>query len=285
MKNTPLVTVIIPSYNHQQYVEQTIFSVINQTYKNIELIVIDDGSKDDSVEIIAKLARQYDFRFISKKNEGLTKTLNQALDLARGDYFAPFGSDDIMLLDRIEKQVRFMEMNPDFAISGGNMVRIEQDGTPRKKQKFYPERELCFDEIFENRVKGAPAPTLMYRIEQLKAIGGYDESINLEDFYTMLMVTSKGEKVGIMRDILALYRSHPTNTYKNYPFMVDNILKIFDLFSDRPNYQKTRSRFLNGMINRVSKKNKKYAIELLKQVPLKYYNRKTVNGILKIVFC
>jgi alpha-1,3-rhamnosyltransferase len=164
------------------------------------------------------------------------------------------------------------------------MIRIEQDGSPRRNQKFYPERILTFDDIFENRVKGPPAPTLMYIAEELRGIGGYREDILLEDFYTILAITSKGKKIGVMHDILAFYRSHPSNTYKNYSYMADNILKTYAIFADRPNYNKAISRYLNGMIKRVSISDKRLAIELLKKVPLQFYNRKTISGIFRIIF-
>ncbi len=284
MNTTTLVTVVIPSYNHRPYIEQAILSVLNQTYANIELIVIDDGSTDNSVDLIRALSVKHRFRFIEKGHEGLTKTLNIALCMARGEYFVPLSSDDMMLLDRIEKQVQFMQKYPALAVSAGNMIRIEPDGRPRRIQKFYPERVLTFDDIFENRVKGPPAPTLMYVTDELRGIGGYREDILLEDFYTILAITAKGKKIGVMHDILAFYRSHPSNTYKNYSYMADNILKTYALFADRPNYDKAVSRYLNGMIKRVSRSDKRLAIKLLKKVPLRFYNRKTVSGIFRIIF-
>lgn len=93
----PLVTVIIASYNHGRYIEESILSVLTQTYKNIELLVIDDGSSDDSVERINALQAQHDFDFRVQQNQGLTNTLNGAIARSKGSLIVPFGSDDIML--------------------------------------------------------------------------------------------------------------------------------------------------------------------------------------------
>ena len=89
-----LVTVIIASYNHGPYIEESILSVLNQSYKNIELLVVDDGSKDDSVERISALQAQYGFDFRVQQNQGLTNTLNGAIARSKGSLIVPFGSDE-----------------------------------------------------------------------------------------------------------------------------------------------------------------------------------------------
>ena len=86
-ENIPLVSVVVPCYNHEKYVKETIESIVNQTYKNIELIVIDDGSKDNSVKVIQELADKYGFTFIHRPNKGLSATLNEGIRLSKGKYF------------------------------------------------------------------------------------------------------------------------------------------------------------------------------------------------------
>ena len=108
-KILPLVSVIVPCYNHEKYVEETIESIVNQTYENIELIVIDDGSKDASPQIIEELSKKYNFKFIHRSNKGLSATLNEGIRLSQGKYISVCASDDKLKLDKIEKQVKFME--------------------------------------------------------------------------------------------------------------------------------------------------------------------------------
>lgn len=100
----PLVTIVIPSYNHSKYVINSIQSIIDQDYDNIELLVIDDGSTDNSVEVISNFIecnkisdRFYRFKFIHRENKGLCATLNEGLKWSNGLYFSPFASDDIAL--------------------------------------------------------------------------------------------------------------------------------------------------------------------------------------------
>lgn len=170
----PLVTVVIASYNHAPYVEASIRSVIQQTYHNIELLVVDDGSSDDSVERIRRLQEKFGFDFRAQKNIGLTRTLNEAIARARGEYFVPFGSDDIMMPNRIELQVAYMADKPEVGICAGNMELMRADGTlyPESKQnREIPFRRLDFEDVLLQRKPFPPAPTLFFRKEALVKVG------------------------------------------------------------------------------------------------------------------
>ena len=135
-QENPLVSVIISSYNHAEFIEESILSVLAQSYPNIELLVVDDGSKDDSVSRIRKLQERYGFDFIAQPNQGLSKTLNQSITRARGNLIAPFGSDDVMLPERIAIQVEYLKDKPEVGICAGNIQEINADnstvGKPRE---------------------------------------------------------------------------------------------------------------------------------------------------------
>lgn len=127
----PLVSVLMPVYNAEKYLREAIDSILNQTYRNFEFIIINDGSTDNSADIV----RSYDDARIvfvdNKKNQGLVTVLNQGLDMARGEYIARMDSDDISLPTRFAKQVMFMEKHPDVGVLGtffhifGGIDRIE----------------------------------------------------------------------------------------------------------------------------------------------------------------
>ena len=111
--NQPLVSVVIACYNHERFVQDSIQSVIDQTYQNIELIIIDDGSKDGSVKKIQEMIptckeRFFRFEFRYRPNKGLSATLNEALVWCQGEYYSPIASDDMMLPQKIEKQINFL---------------------------------------------------------------------------------------------------------------------------------------------------------------------------------
>ena len=110
MDNNILVSVILPVYNAQKYLEEAIESIINQTYTNFEFIIIDDGSGDNSLNIINKYQKQ-DSRIlvITRENKGLVYTLNEGINQAKGKYIARMDADDISLSNRFEKQIELLE--------------------------------------------------------------------------------------------------------------------------------------------------------------------------------
>lgn len=284
----PLVTVIISSYNHAQYIEETIKSVINQTYQHIELLVIDDGSTDNSVDLLTTLQKEFGFDLLIQENKGLSRTLNEAIDRAKGEYIIPFGSDDIMLPERITTQIAYITDKPEVGICAGNMDLIDSNSQllPEEKQKHrhIPFRRLDFNDVFLDRKPGAMAATLMFRKEALQKVGGFDPTIRLEDLYIMLAITHAGYFMDVLPDVISLYRQHPTNTYKNLPFMFENSCKTYERFKDSPHYEEVLMKMCNSMFLKSASRNKELAKRIFKQIPYKYWNKKTVRGLLRLWF-
>lgn len=281
--DSPLVSVVIASYNHAPYIEASIESVLAQTYRNIELLVIDDGSKDDSVERIRRLQESHGFDFRVQKNQGLSRTLNEAIARANGGLIAPFGSDDIMLPERIEKQVAYLQGKPEVGICAGNIQEVDEHGDFRHPPKALPLRRLDFEDVFLDRKPGAPAPTLLFRREALDKVGGFDPHIRLEDLLIELKITRAGYCLDILPDVLAYYRVHATNTYKNYRFMVDNVLKTYGQFADHPAYAEVCARFHNSMLLKCGRTDRALAGELLRGLPMRFWNGKTLRGLWRML--
>lgn len=278
----PLVSVIIASYNHGPYIEASIASVLAQTYDNIELLVVDDGSSDDSVERIQRLQRLHGFDFRVQKNQGLSRTLNETVARARGELITPFGSDDVMLPQRLALQVAYLQGKPEVGICAGNIEEIDAAGNSRGAPRALQLRRLDFDDVFLNRKAGAPAPTLMFRREALAKVGGFDPQIRLEDLYIQLKITRAGYFVDILGEVLAQYRVHGSNTYKNYRFMVDNVLRTYAQFSDHPAYQQVCNSFRSSMLLKCARQDKSLARELLAELPLRSWDRKTLRGLWRL---
>lgn len=280
----PLVTVVIVCYKHASYVKQSIMSVLEQSYSSIELIVVDDESPDDSPLLIKELAVQYKFKTIFQKNSGLTAALNKSIELAAGKYFVYLAADDNMYLDRLEKQVTFMECNPQYAVCAGNAVIINENGDIIKKQDFHPARELTFNDIFMHSKAGIRAPTAMIKTDILREVGGYDPTIALEDIYMWLKITSKGYVLYVMDDVLTYYRKHSSNQSKNIVFMADCMTAIYADYQSHPAYRTVMNTLLINLFFKAAKRRYPNAMVVLKRVPWQHYNFKVLLGLCYYAF-
>ncbi|SDI89897.1 alpha-1,3-rhamnosyltransferase [Pseudomonas flavescens] len=282
----PLVSVLISSYNHADFIEASIRSVYAQDYPDIELLVVDDGSCDDSVAKIQRLQEELGFNFQVQANKGLCTTLNEMIARSAGRYIAPLGSDDVMLPERLSLQVAFMEQHPETGICAGGIVLIDGEGQPLpgNRQRHRPARRLDFDDLFMDRKPGPPAPTLLFRRDALDKVGGFDPSIRIEDYYVELRIAHAGYFIDILEEPLALYRVHASNTYKNRRLMIETELAIYKRFDDHPGYDATRLRYLNAMFAKVASEDRVLAGELLAQIPWRARNLKTLKGLWRYCF-
>jgi alpha-1,3-rhamnosyltransferase len=237
-KSEPLVSVVIPCYNHEKYVQDTIKSVLNQSYRNIELIIIDDGSKDSSVEKIQQMLEECKnrfsrFEFRSRPNKGLSATLNEAIEWSRGKYFSAIASDDLMLENKTSTQVKVLEENDQVVALFGSVNYINENNIVQNIHTL-DEKEYPFDKIILNECQFY-APTQMLKMATLRKIGGYNEEIRVEDWYMWLKMAEKG-KVLCITDKLAIYRIHSANTTRNSKFIFEENLKTLNLYKEHKLY-------------------------------------------------
>lgn len=235
---SPVVTVIIPSFNHAQFIKETILSVINQDYKKIELLIIDDGSSDASVEVIQRLSELCHARFVRfetryRENKGLCATLNEALDWSRGKYFAPIASDDVLLQHKTSFLVEKLETTNHNAAFG---VMREIGAIVNNKMKLNRVLTHTFSDLMRH-INMPNAPGAMILTSKLKEIGGYPENIKIEDWYMWLKLTEKGEVLRTYPEEVALYRRHEDNTSSKLWLMHTNRVKVLSFFSDSKDYK------------------------------------------------
>lgn len=278
----PLVSVIVACYNHQDYIEECLLSILNQTYRNIELIVIDDGSKDNSHNIIENLREKYDFYYQTQNNVGLSRTLNKALGVARGKYVSCIGSDDVALRDKTAIQVDFLESRTDISVCGGNVISIDSQGMELPRQKYPPYRELDFDDVFMGLKPGIAAPTVMFRKEVLDKEGGYDPDIPVEDMYMWLKLTSRGYRIAGLDRVLLRYRKHGANTYKNYEYMVDAMLKTYSAYKWHDRYEVVVNQMLISYFLAAAKNDRHAAMNIFRRIQPRYYSAKVVRGLFHV---
>ncbi len=135
---TPRVTVFIPVYNREKYVGEAIESILDQTFSDFEILLIDDGSTDDSVEIIRSYSDPRIRLTSNKRNFGIPATRNKGVELARGQYIAMLDSDDRAYPNRLEKQVEFLDNHPEYAQVGSWCRMMDAQGHPLKRIKRQP---------------------------------------------------------------------------------------------------------------------------------------------------
>jgi glycosyltransferase involved in cell wall biosynthesis len=201
MQNQPLVSVITPAYNAEKYIESTINSVIQQKYKNWEMIIIDDCSKDNTYEIIKKCARE-DSRIKIEKNErnlGVSDTRNKGINLAKGKYISFLDADDLWHKDKLEKQIKFMEKN-NISLCYTGYIKINADGTIRGEIKV-PEK-LNYKELLKNCLIGFLTAT--YNRDSLREF--YFKKTKAEDYIFWLEIMKKLDFAYGIPEPLAYYR-------------------------------------------------------------------------------
>ena len=239
-KKSPLVSIVIPCYNHEAFVQESIQSVIDQTYKNIELIIIDDGSKDSSIVKIEEMLEQCRdrftrFEFRHRPNIGLSATLNEALKWCQGEYYAAIASDDIILPKKTEIQVKFLNKHKKVVAVFGGIQIIDSNNqvisTKLGKNKSYP-----FNKIIMHKFDLA-ALTQMIRLESIKNVGGYNDNMLIEDWYMWLKLSEIG-KIYHIKKLLASYRVHDNNFSKDFSKMHDGRVEVLSYFKHSKWYKK-----------------------------------------------
>jgi GT2 family glycosyltransferase len=196
----------MPAYNAQKFIEFAVSSVLEQTYKNIELIIVDDGSVDSTKAIIDRLSKS-DKRIcllLNKKNIGIAASLNKAIDCSKGEYIARLDSDDICMPTRIAKQIEFMERHKNVSICGSWAIAIDEKG--RKIFNMYSPIGLL---LKYNYWKPSPfiSSSVMVRRSLLKK-SNFDENFRISEDYDLwvrILNTHKG--YNISRPLIK-YRIH-----------------------------------------------------------------------------
>lgn len=206
----PLVSVIMPAYNAESYIEESILSLIHQTYQNWELIIVNDGSTDQTVEIARSfLKKDNRLRLINNEtNEGLIVTRNKGLESAKGKYIANLDSDDIALPNRLKKQVAFLEKHQEYVLLGAGCIHIDKEGKKLAEvERNIPNTHLKSLLLFSNYFINS---TVMFRTEEVKKVTYQKGFAPAEDYELFSQIGKYGE-IGNLPEPLVKYRIHDHN--------------------------------------------------------------------------
>lgn len=209
----PLVSVVIPVLNAELYIEEAIRSVLDQTYKNIELTVVDDGSNDDTLAVVRSTFESYPHRsinLISRENRGMCRSLNEGLAISSGKYFAYVGADDVWAPRKIELQVAELERTGHAAaFSDCFVINAAGDIQNRFGEGFDYHGGQIYEDLLWCRFQPC-SPTNLFRREVIDAIGNFNEEHIWEDRDMWLRI-AKDNKVAYLDEPLASYRVHGKN--------------------------------------------------------------------------
>lgn len=246
MNDKSLVSIIIPSFNHQAYIGQAINSVIAQTYQNIELIVIDDGSSDESLSVIHRLEDRCRKRFrrftlITRENKGLSATLNEGLEWCKGEYVACLASDDMLYPNKTAVEIEHLRRS-ESAVAVFSGITVLHDNSGYKRSIVKSVASYTFKDILFHK-HHLPAPTQMLRMSAVRMTGGFSEDTPIEDWDMWLKLTKDGARIDYIKETLAVYRIHGTNTSRNAAKMADARRKIIKKYRvDKLLYMEALSR-------------------------------------------
>lgn len=302
-KKNPLVSIAIPSYNHAQFVQETIQSVIDQDYENIELIIIDDGSEDKSVEAIKEMIPFCNQRFTRfelrcRPNKGLPVTLNECLEWANGKFFSPIASDDILLSNKISNLLSAWNNDESLGVIFGDAEFIGKDSekieldiySPFQTYNLKTNRFLLYYTAFnfdykdknkfgsyESVLSGnyLPAMSCIILKSLLVNSGGWNPECVVED-WQMWLELSKKTQFFLVDCIVSKYRLHGNNSVD---FMREKlILNTYSLLKEQKNYA------LSNNFKQTYYKNLAKAVYALRIISFKFFLKEVILNLKSLTF-
>lgn len=237
----PLVSVITPAYNCEQYIEESIGSIFSQKFKNFELIIVNDGSTDNTAKIVSDLFQKAPdwlserFVFIDRQtNHGCFKTRTEAIKLSDGKYIAIHDADDISLSNRLEKQYIYLKNWPEIWCVGSVAITIDENGKKTGIWDYPPEKHEMIIKSIQGCKNPIIDPSTMFRRDVFLKIGGYslrDDRILVDDMDLWLRSILKGYKIYNFQKPLIKYRiNQEGNTLKHKKKMIKQHMIVWREF-------------------------------------------------------
>jgi glycosyltransferase involved in cell wall biosynthesis len=209
MSNTPLVSVVMAVHNTERYVAEAIESILNQTFQDFELIIVDDGSRDRSRKILQSFARRDDrIRLILQPHQGIPKTRNRLISEAKGELIAVMDSDDVALPERLQRQVDFLQQHRDVVCVGAAQDWVDEAGRFLFFTQSQPEADAEIQQLMLNGRTSINNPSALMRRAAIVQVGGYDESFPQAEDLDLFLKLGEIGKLANLQETLIQYRYH-----------------------------------------------------------------------------
>lgn len=285
------ISVIVPCYNYAAFVGDALRSVLSQDHPSFELIVVDDGSTDDSAEVIQRVldeacgsSKALRTVFIRQANQGVSAALNAGLAEAQGEFIASFDADDVMVPGRLRLQADYLAAHPEVGCVGGIAQRIDEQGALLpKKAKNRQVKRYDFAQVLAGCVV-VGGNLAMYRREAMDRVGGYDPSIKVQDFQITHKIAYAGYFIDVLPEIVTLYRKHAGGLSRNYQAEYRYSMQVIEAYKNHPSFETGKARLLIKILGPAAIFNKRLAWTLLKQVPMRQWNRQYFKRVRHFLF-
>ncbi|MCK9337368.1 MAG: glycosyltransferase [Arcobacteraceae bacterium] len=226
-KKVPLVSIIVPFYNHNKFIKQTLDSFLEDTYPNKEIIIINDGSTelqdDNIINWIDLHSKHIKINYIKRKNEGVTKTINQLISMSNGEYILPCSSDDYFINNTIQSRIDLLSGNKNKEIIIGDCIIVDNDNKLLFKSNLFECRNHKLEEYMTDfglatmiiKKWSMAGPSWLAKKSLFDKIGLFDENLIVEDWDFMLRVVSQNLAIFYPDKPVSAYRLHGNNTINN----------------------------------------------------------------------
>lgn len=277
--NAPLVSIVVPSYNHAPYIEECITSIFENRYDNIQVVVIDDGSTDGSAEILRELNKKYDFKLVLKpRSKGLVDSLNTFLEkYCKGEIYKPVSSDDTLVKDCLLMCVHQFTRDANLDIVIGNAMGIDADSRKVREYRVKQKGELSYKNFLLGNIT-YNITAAVYRTRIHKTIGLYKVGAVSEDIYFNRLVW-KHCSIKMVDFYISGYRTHQSNISRDSWLMYkEGLNALKDLESDEYYELKKKREYLNFFAS-LSSNYKKESLKYLGTSLLSFPDRLLFIGL------
>ncbi|WP_275938804.1 glycosyltransferase family 2 protein [Pseudomonas sp. MPC6] len=278
----PLVSIVAPCYNAEKYLEEAIKSIFAQEYPHYEVIIVDDGSSDNSIAMLKKLQKTYDFQLFTQPNQGVSAALNHGLRYAKGAYVSTPDLDDIMLPESLRIRADYLDKNPNVGCVGALIIYMDSDGNTIKQQKRDQIRTYTFDQVLGGAVV-IGAPVALYRMSAMRRAGFYASQLRVQDFQMTLRIARLGYEIHELPVCTTRYRRHANNLSRKYRVLLQADLEAIAPYADHPAYQRARTQLVNKALKYAVVEDKKEAWRLLRSIPWRHLNRTSFKRLKRLM--
>lgn len=221
-----LVSVLIPVYKGAAFVAQAIESALAQTYEDVELVIVNDGSPDDSRRVIEPYVSSPKVKYVEKPNGGVASARNAGLRSATGTYVGFLDQDDVWYPSKLSRQVAVLDRRPNVALVHSDVTYVDADGNQLPRDPYFPAKVegSCFARFF--MANPVMTCTALVRRSVIDAAGGFDEAIRFSDDYDLWLRIARHHEIAYVDEPLAMYRLHGQNESRKVAGIVTATVQV-----------------------------------------------------------